>query len=166
MQSRSLSFVSAHQARNSSVKALWRESTGVIALIGRSHRRLRLRETSQFRGQKIHGNDTEWQEDCVSRHSRRRRAAILRPPDTGRQIRGGRGGRPDDHGVAECVDRSPECGCQLGRPIGSKPRWSNAPAGQTRWCRAASPTICPRSAAGWWQRWPQTSHSRTRPREC
>jgi hypothetical protein len=53
MQSRSLSFVSAHQARNSSVKALCCESTGAIALIGRSPREARVRKTSHFRGQKF-----------------------------------------------------------------------------------------------------------------
>jgi hypothetical protein len=53
MQSRSLSFVSAHQARNSSVKALSGESTGVIALIGRSPRQVRLREITQLAGRKF-----------------------------------------------------------------------------------------------------------------
>ena len=53
MQSRSLSFVSAHQARSSSVKALWYESTGVIAPIGRSPCRVRVRKGSQFEGRKF-----------------------------------------------------------------------------------------------------------------
>jgi hypothetical protein len=53
MQSRSLSFVSAHQARSSSVKALCDESTGAIALIGRSPCRVRVRKASQFEGRKF-----------------------------------------------------------------------------------------------------------------
>jgi hypothetical protein len=53
MQSRSLSFVSAHQARNSSVKALSWESTGVIAAIGRSPRQAQLRDITQLAGRKF-----------------------------------------------------------------------------------------------------------------
>ena len=40
---------------------------------------------------------------------------------------------------------------------GSTTRSSNARAGQTRWCRAASPTTCPRSATHWWARSPRTT---------
>jgi hypothetical protein len=49
------------------VKALCCDSTGAIALIGRSHRQARVRKASHFRGEKVHRNDTDWQEDCGAR---------------------------------------------------------------------------------------------------
>jgi DJ-1/PfpI family len=44
-------------------------------------------------------------------------------------------------------------------PTGSTTRSSNAPVGQTRWCRAASPPTYPRSAKHWLGCSPRTTHS-------
>lgn len=92
MQSRSLSFVSAHQARNSSVKALSCESTGVIALIGRSPRQVGLREITQLAGRKFTTTPLNRKKICV--------------PEGGRMLPGANtvvsSRKPDD--VPACCD--------------------------------------------------------------
>ena len=170
MQSRSLSFVSAHQARNSSVKALWCESTGVIAPIGRSHRRLRVRETSQFRGQKIHGNDTERQEDCVlvARARVEQRAFDhLTAADRlgadgvrGRTITSWPSVRTDFRNAgANWVG-------QLGRSRGGRMLPRAKPVGVGPQARRFARVLRRAGGVLATDKSPQTSHSRTRPREC
>ena len=96
---------------------------------------------------------------------RRRQAGCGDLPRAVDADRGRRRARPDDHLVAECAPT-----CSMRAPTGSTRRSSYARAGQTRWCRAASPTTCPPSATHWSAPSPQVSRrqviGRNPAREC